>query len=88
MTQVPAITTAITKAIQNKLDVCILHPTNMTANNTTLKSLLLHAQIGSANMTTLNAQNLLLSSVQDSSATMIATNASYSLQFIVESFST
>jgi hypothetical protein len=37
MTQVPAITTAITEAIQKKLDVCILHPTNMTANNATMK---------------------------------------------------
>ncbi len=37
MTQVPVITTAITKAIQKKLGVCILHPTNMTANNATLK---------------------------------------------------
>ncbi len=33
MTQVPAITSAITKAIHNKLDVCILHPANMMANN-------------------------------------------------------
>jgi hypothetical protein len=60
----------------------------MTANNATLKSLLLHAQISSAITMTLNAQNFLLPSVQDGSAIMIAMNASYSVQLIVESFST
>jgi hypothetical protein len=88
MTQVPAITAAIAKAIQNKLDQCILHPTNMPANNATLKSLLVHSQTGSAITMTLNAHNLFLPPIQDDSAIMIATNASYSLQLIVESFST
>jgi hypothetical protein len=87
MTEVPAITTAITKVIQNKLDVCILHPANMTAHNATLKSLLLHAKIGSAITTTLNMQNLLLPSIQDNSLIMMATHASNSLQLIVKSFS-
>jgi hypothetical protein len=35
----------------------------------------------------INAQNLLLPSIQDNLAIMMATHASYSLQLIVESFS-
>jgi hypothetical protein len=67
-----------------------LHPAKTGANNATIKSesLLLHAQIGSAITTTLNAQNLLLLSVRDDSAIMMVTHAIYSLQLIVESFST
>ncbi len=67
MTQVLAIATAITKAIQNKLGKCFLHPAKSGANNATIisESLLLHAKIGSAITTALNAQNLLLLSVQD-----------------------
>jgi hypothetical protein len=60
----------------------------MMANNATLKRFFFHTQISSENVTTLNAHNLLLPSVQDDSAIMIAANASYSLQLIVESFST
>jgi hypothetical protein len=50
MTQVPAITTSITKATLLKLDKCLLHPTKTSANNATIKSesLFLHAQFGSA----------------------------------------
>jgi hypothetical protein len=71
------------------LDKCFLHPTKTGTNNSTIKSesLLLHAQIGSAITTALNAQNLLLLSVQDDSAIMMVTHAIYSLQLIVESFS-
>jgi hypothetical protein len=67
-----------------------LHPLKTGANNATIKSesLLLHAQISSAITTALNAQNLLLLSVQDDSAFMMATHIIYSLQLIVESFST
>jgi hypothetical protein len=89
MTQVPAMTTAITKATI-KLVKCFLHPAKTGANNATVKSesLLLHAQIGSAITAALNAQNLLLLSVWDKSAIMLATHAIYSLQLIVGSFST
>jgi hypothetical protein len=67
-----------------------LHPDKTGANNATIKSksLLLHARIGSAITMALNAQNLLLLSVQDNSAIMMATHVIYSLQLIVESFST
>jgi hypothetical protein len=67
-----------------------LHPAKTGANNATVKSesLLLHAQLGLAIMTTLNAQNFLLLSIQDDSAIMLATHAIYSLQLIVEFFST
>jgi hypothetical protein len=90
MTQVHAIATATTKAKLLKLDECFLHPEKTGANNSTIKSesLLLHAQIGSAITTALNAQNLLLLSVQDNSAIMMATHTIYSLQLIVEYFST
>jgi hypothetical protein len=62
-----------------------LHPAKTGANNPTIKSesLLLHAQIGSAITTALNMQNLLLPSIQDNSAIMIAMNATYPLQLIV-----
>jgi hypothetical protein len=45
MTQVPAITTAITKATLLKLDKCFLHPAKTSVNNATIKSesLMLHA---------------------------------------------
>jgi hypothetical protein len=59
-THVPATMTATTKATLLKLDKCFLHPAKTTANNSTLKSLLLQAQIGSAIMT----QNLLLPPVE------------------------
>jgi hypothetical protein len=90
MTKVPAITTAIIKAKLLKLDKCFLHPAKKGTNNATIKSesLLLHAQISSAITMTLNVQNLLLLSVQDDSAIMMATHAIYSLHLIVESFST
>jgi hypothetical protein len=91
MTQVPAITTATTKAKLLKLDEWFLHPAKSSANNATIKSesLLLHDQFSSAILTTrIHAQNLLLLPVRDNSAIMIATNASSSLQLIVESFST
>jgi hypothetical protein len=38
MTQVPAITTAITNATLLKLDKCLLHPAKTGANNATIKS--------------------------------------------------
>jgi hypothetical protein len=81
MTQVHAIATATTKAKLLQLDKCFLHPAKTGANNATIKSetLLLHAQIGSAITMALNAQNLLLLSVQDNSAIMMATHAIYSL---------
>ncbi len=81
MTQVHAKATAATKVKLLKLDKC-------SANNATIKSesLLLHAQIGSALTTALNAQNFLL--LSDDSANMMATHAIHSLQLIVESFST
>jgi hypothetical protein len=52
-----------------------LHPAKTGANNATMKSesLLLHAQIGSAITMALNAQNLLLLSIQDDSAIMTLT---------------
>ncbi len=81
MIQVPEITTAVTKAKPLKLDVCFLHSVKTGANNATIKSesLLLHAQFGSAISTTrIHVQNLLLLSVQDNSAIMMATHASYS----------
>ncbi len=89
MTQVPTMTTAITKATI-KLVKCFLHPSKTGANNATAKSenLLLHAQIGSAITAALNAQNLLLLSIREDSAIMLAMHAIYSLQLIVESFST
>jgi hypothetical protein len=80
MTQVPAITTAITKATLLKLDECFLHPAKTGANNATIKSesLLLHAQYGLAILTSrIHTQNLLLPSVRDNSAITIAMNASY-----------
>jgi hypothetical protein len=72
------------------LDECVLHPAKTGANNATIKSesLLLHGQIGSAIMVALNARSLLLLSVQEDSVIMMATHAIYSLQLIVESFST
>ncbi len=90
LTKVPAISAAITKAKLLKLAECFLHPAITGANNATIKSesLLLHAQIGSAITTALNAENLLLFSVRDNSAIMKATHAIYSLQLFVESFST
>jgi hypothetical protein len=90
MTQVPSITTANTKAKLLKLDNCFLHPAKASANNATIKSesLLLHALFGSAITTArIHVQNLLLLSVQDNSAIMMATHASYSPQLIFESFS-
>ena len=89
MTQVPAKTTAISKATI-KLVECFLHPAKTGANNATVKSesLLLHAQIGSAITAALNAQNLLLLSVQGDLAIMLTMHAIYSLKLIVESFST
>ncbi len=89
MTQVPAMTTAIKKATVKHVE-CFLHPAKTGANNATVKneSLLLHAKIGSAIMAALNAKNLLLLSVRDDSAIMLAMHAIYSLQLIVESFST
>jgi hypothetical protein len=90
MTQVPTITRVTTK-VSLKLDKCFLNPTKTGANNATMKSesLVLHAQFCSAILTTrIHMQNLLLLPVQDDSAILIATNASYSLQLIVESFST
>jgi hypothetical protein len=90
MTQVHAIATATMKAKLLKLDKCFLHPAKTGANNASVKreSLLLHAQIGSAVRAALNTQNLFLLSVQDDSAIMMATHTIYSLQLIVESFST
>jgi hypothetical protein len=57
MTQVPAMTTAISKATI-KLVECFLHPAKTGANNATVKSesLLPRAQIGSAITAALNAQ--------------------------------
>jgi hypothetical protein len=49
------------------------------------QNLLLYAQTGSAITTSTHAQNLLLLSVQDDPAIMMATQAKYSLQLIVES---
>ncbi len=49
--------------------ICILP--KMTANNSTLKSLLLHVHIGSAIMTESNAQNLVLPLIRDIPAIMI-----------------
>jgi hypothetical protein len=88
MTQVPTMTTAITKATIKHVE-CFLHPAKTGANNATVKSesLLLNDQIGSAITAALNAQNLLLLSVQDDSAIMLAMRTIYSLQLIVESFS-
>ncbi len=84
MTQVPAMITAITK-VTIKVVKCSLHTTKTGANNAIVKneSLLLHAQIGSATTAALNAQNLLLLSVQDDSAIMTAKHTSYSLWLIV-----
>jgi hypothetical protein len=67
-----------------------LHPSKTGANNATVKSesLLLHALIGSTITMALNAQNLLLLSIRDDSAIMLATHATHSLQLIIESFST
>jgi hypothetical protein len=85
MTQVPTTTTAITKVTLLKLDKCFLHPTKKTTNNATMKSDSLLAQFNSAILTArTNAQNLLLPSIQDNSAIMMATHTGYSLQFIVE----
>jgi hypothetical protein len=90
MTQVPTITTAITKVTLLELDKCFLHPVKSSTNNATIKSesLLLHARFGSAiTSVRIHAQNLLLPCIQDDSAVMIVTHAGYSLQLIVESFS-
>jgi hypothetical protein len=70
-----------------KLDKYFLHPAKTSANNATIKreSLLFHAQFGSAITTArVHTQNLLLPSVQDNSAIMMATHTSYSLQLIVD----
>jgi hypothetical protein len=77
MTQVHAIVTATTKMKLLQLNECFLHPAKTGANNATIKSesLLLHAQISSAITTALNTQNLLLLSVQNDSAIMMATHA-------------
>jgi hypothetical protein len=83
MTQVPTMTTAITKATI-KLVKCFLHSAKSAANHATprnlllffvqndsaimIPSLLLHVQNGSAIMTVLIAQNLLLFFVQNNPA--------------------
>jgi hypothetical protein len=63
------------------MTLSILHPLNMTANNTTQHSLLLPLNPA------IRTANLLLLSIQERSAIMTATNIGYSLQLIVESIS-
>ena len=78
MTQVLAKTTAIMKAIQNKLVKCFLHPAKSSANNPTNKSEspLLHALFGSAILTArIHTPSLLLPLCQDNSASTMATHA-------------
>ncbi len=78
MTQVLAKTTAITKAIQNKLVKCFLHPTKSSANNATNKSVspLLRALFGSAILTArIHTPSLLLPLCQDNSTITTATHA-------------
>ncbi len=94
MTQVSELTNTTTKAPQLLFNKCIatqvwqmmmtlsiLHPLNMTANNTTQHSLLLPLNPA------IRTANLLLLSIQERSAIMTATNIGYSLQLIVESIS-
>ncbi len=90
ITQVHAIATATAMQNYSSLTNAFLHPAKTGANNATIKSvsLLLHAQIGSAITMVLKAQILLLIFVRDNSAIMMATHAIYSLQLIVEPFST
>ncbi len=88
LTEVPAVTAAIIKATLLKLDLSFLHPAKATVKNAAIKSesLLLHAQFGSAiTAARIHAQNLLLTSVRDNSAIMMATHAGYSLRLIVGS---
>jgi hypothetical protein len=54
-----------------KLDKYFLHPLKLTVINAAFKSLFLHAQIGSAIMTALTAQNVLLPPLSDIPAIMI-----------------
>ncbi len=61
ITQVSAITAAITKVTLLRLDKCFLHLAKTSANNATIKSesLLLHARLGSAIITArIHAQKL------------------------------
>jgi hypothetical protein len=79
-------TTAITKAIQNKLDECFLHPSRSSANNATNKKeiLLLHAHFGSAITTAkIHTPSLLLLYVHDNPAIMTAFNAQNLLLFFI-----
>jgi hypothetical protein len=59
----------------------------MMAKNATLEKLLLHAQIGSAIMADLNAQNLLLHPSQDNPAIVIMTHIPSLLPFHVKDVS-
>jgi hypothetical protein len=86
MTQVPTITTAITKATI-KLVECFLHPAKTGANNTTNKSEspLLHALFGSAITTArIHTPSLLLFYVHDDPAIMTVLNAQNLLLFYVQ----
>jgi hypothetical protein len=86
MTQVPAITTAITKATI-KLVKCFLHPAKTGANNTTniSESLLLHALFGSAIITTrIHTPSLLLLYIHDNPANMTVLNTQNLLLFFVQ----
>jgi hypothetical protein len=85
MTQVPTITTAITK-VTIKLDKCFLHLVKTGANNTTNKSesFLLHALFGSAITTArIHTSSLLLLYVHDNPEIMTALNAQNLLLFFV-----
>jgi hypothetical protein len=95
MTQVPA--TATTNAPKNQIDKCkatrtqhktrspsILHPAKIAANNATLNLLLPFYQDNSAIM----IKSLLLLRDSARPAITTATNTTFSLQLIVESFST
>ncbi len=91
----------LTQAQHKTTSTSILHPTITMANYATprnlllffvqnnpeftLPSLLLYAQIGSAIMTALNAQNLLLPCIQDDPETTMANHANPKLQLIVGS---
>jgi hypothetical protein len=84
-TQVPTITTTITK-VTIKFDECFLNPAKTGANNATNKSesLLLRALFGSAITTArIHTQSLLLLYAHDNPAIMTALNAQNLLLFFV-----
>jgi len=98
MTQVPA--TATTNAPKYQIDKCkatrsqhktrspsILHPAKKAANYATPRCLLLLPVSNRTAITTTNSSPLLFC-VKDAPAITTATNATFSLQLIVESFST